>query len=187
MYNRLFNWFTPKSTASRVVLPSTGSVYVVSRISNRYSGDFPPQLAGKMSKSQFLAMMFDINEVLEIYWPCTLCWVFSHLMILLSFGFSILIPLICISRLETELRDLIKYNNRELRKKGLVLELRRKYFSSWLEIQVLASSGEADWEEGGERTRFAGHLVPDEFELRASEEDESSSEDYDMGSDEGSF
>lgn len=188
MYNRVFNLFTPKSTPGKIVLPSTGSVYLVSRISNKYSSEFPPELEGRISRSQFLTMMLDINDVLEIFWPCSLCWVFSHLMMVFSFGLSILIPLICISRLETELKDLIKYNNRELRKKGLMLHLRKKYFSSWLEIRVLKDDTELDWEEGIEQSQFSQtrDFLPRELGSSATrgEFSDSSSEDYDAGSQE---
>jgi hypothetical protein len=188
MINKFFNYFTPKSRPGRVIFPSTGSVYIISRISNRYHSEFPDELAGKLSESQFLTMMFEINEVLEVYWPCTLCWMFSHLMIILTFGLSLLIPLICISQLETELKDLINYNNRELAKKGLIMELKKKYFSSWLEIRVLEDQREIDYESGHEGMRLheMQDFVPQKYRVRATDQEksDSSSEDYDMGSQE---
>ena len=189
MHNRIFNFFTPDSKPGRVIFPSTGSVYILSRISNKYKSDFPNELAGKLSESQFLSMMFEINEILEIFWPCTMCWVFSHIMVFFTFGLSLLIPLICISRLETELKDLIFYNNRELAKRGLIMEFKKKYFSSWIEIRNLKNENEIDYESGHETMRlqdFQG-FVPQKYQMEMKQntkEDSDSSEDYDMGSEE---
>ena len=187
MYNRFFNYFTPKSRPGRVIFPSTGSVYVISRISNRYKCDFPPELSGKLSESQFLTMMFEINEILEIYWPCTLCWVFSHVMMLVTFGLSLLIPLVCISQLESELKDVLYYNNKELAKRGLVMELKKKYFSSWLEIRYLQDKSDIDYESGqeGRTLHEMQDFVPQGIKIKSYDEETSvSSEDYDMGSQE---
>ena len=188
MQNRFFNFFTPESKPSRVIFPSTGSVYIISRISNKYKSDFPNELAGKLSETQFLSMMFEINEVLQIYWPCAMCWIFSHIMIFFTFGLSLLIPLICIYRLESELKEIIFYNNKELAKKGLIMELKKKFFSSWLEIRFLNDENEIDYESGLETIKLheVQGFVPQKYrnQMRRYEDSDESSEEYDMGSQE---
>ena len=142
-------------------------------------------MAGRLSESQFISLMFEINEILELYWPCNFCWFFSHIMAVFTLGLSLLLPLVCISQLEAELQDLFKYTNKDLIKKGLKISLQRRYFSSWLEIRVVDDHTQKDWEQGQEGVQLQDvpGLVAQRFQSGLG--GDSSSEDYDQGSEEG--
>jgi hypothetical protein len=71
-----------------------------------------------------------MNDVLSTYWPCMPSIIFAILLIPLTFGLSLLIPMCCISDLFDVLDEVItSANDTIFEPRGLVLERKRKCFS----------------------------------------------------------
>jgi hypothetical protein len=87
--NDEINWTTVK-------VPCCGLRHY-SGISSRYSTQFPPKLAGLLSKTEFTTIIERLNETIMDYWPCDLCYYLGYGCCPCTLGLSVLIPNYCTS------------------------------------------------------------------------------------------
>ena len=178
---------------TKIRLPSTGPTYIVTRLSRQYSSEYPTELEGLISESEFFGIMIEINETLSIFWPCPLCWWFSHIAAFVTFGFAILLLLVCISQAEENLKEILEETNLNYRGKGVKFEIKRGWFSSWLEIDIPGRTSGWDWEKGNENKSLSGaqgfvseRFIDQEMKVISEDFDEDiSSEEYNLSGSEG--
>ena len=75
-----------------------------------------------------------INDTLDNYFPCPLCWGFGYLLAIFTLGLSLCCPAVCVRDAEYNVIKFIDSCNRKrLANKNIKLYLRKKCGTSWLE------------------------------------------------------
>ena len=66
-----------------------------------------------INKREYIDIMERINNTLENYFPCPLCWCFGYVMAIFTLGLSLCLPAICVNDAETNVRQFIAACNRK--------------------------------------------------------------------------
>mmetsp|Transcript_44765 Transcript_44765/g.43354 ORF Transcript_44765/g.43354 Transcript_44765/m.43354 type:complete len:180 (+) Transcript_44765:26-565(+) len=131
------NCFIPKSTEDAYIIRPSGKTFVTG-LAHSYSQRYDTQiLSDYITKEEFAAMMNFLNEVVYTYWPCPLCFIIGYLFCPITCGLSFCFPLQCIKDAESNLQDTITYyNQHKLKGRKMRLVLRKKWSTSWIEMQL---------------------------------------------------
>lgn len=157
-----------RSDSKKICLPAKGQTFCPTGLSKQYDSEYPDELEDKVHPELFFAIMLEINEGLSLYWPCTFCWMFSHIMAIFTCGISLIFPWCCVSHAEERLKDNIFDANYELGKRGVRLHFRRKMCRTWLELEIFEEVEGEDIEMGrllrSERERLEKKRERDRYE-----------------------
>ena len=136
-FDWLFNMQIPDPTDRvHIVRPSAGTF--CTGLARAYDETYDAVVLGKyISKGEYTSIVSRINDTLENYFPCPLCWCFGYFMAIFTLGLSLLCPMICVNDAETNVRQFIaSCNRKKLNNKNLTLVLRKKCGTSWLELHL---------------------------------------------------
>lgn len=137
MFNFLFHFLIPKSTATKIIIKPKGP-YFINGLSKKYSTKFPKQLESYLKPEEFTLIIDEINDILQTYWSCTPALLFGYLFCLFTFGLSFLIPYVCINEAVKFIEDYFaKINWDILKRRGVQIGLRRYWVISWIEVNVM--------------------------------------------------
>ena len=95
---------------SKVCLPGCGQRFA-NGMSNEYSSVYPRDLEGIVDESKFRSVMDEINDIMQTYWPCPLCFAFGWGCCLCTAGVSLLCPNMCVSEAERYLHKHLQQVN----------------------------------------------------------------------------
>ena len=70
------------------------------------------KVANQLTHDEFFYLMNNINDTLRAYWPCSLTIWLGYLLAPFTFGFSFMLPNLCISDAKTGLIKAIDRQNR---------------------------------------------------------------------------
>lgn len=123
-FDCVFNLQIPNSKPTKIIIrPSQGTF--VTGIAKRYCDQYPDGLEGTLSQAEFKKMMENVNDMLETYFPCMLCWAFGYLCCIPTLGLSLCGPAVCVNDAEDSLRTMLARMNRSSlwKNKGLHIAL----------------------------------------------------------------
>ena len=135
-----FNYFfIPRSTATMMVIRPAGKTFITG-LARSYQSTYDEDRLGKhISEKDFQSMMTHLNNVVSTFWPCPCSIVFGYLFSPFTLGLSFLLPNLCMHDAREALLKAIYYqNNVILNKKGLELEYKSSWSTSWMELRVLS-------------------------------------------------
>lgn len=136
----LFNRRIPMTTSSVYIIKPASKTWI-NGIPRSYEIEYDPVfLSPYITERQYERLILTINDVLFSFAPCDLCFCFGYLCCLCTAGLSFLCPYLCMRDAERELLKIIKDENRDLKKVGLQLTLRKKCSTSWLELRIISLS-----------------------------------------------
>ena len=140
MFNYLFHFLIPKNTSSKIIIKPKGP-YFINGMSKRYSTKFPKGLENYLKEEEYILIIDEVNDILHTYWSCPPALCIGYLLCLFTFGLSLLIPFICINEAIKFINDYFaKINWDLLKRRGIQIELRRKWVISWIEIKVMRNA-----------------------------------------------
>jgi hypothetical protein len=137
----------PESLArprKEVALQGATGLRFINGVSSSYDTTFPPALAGVMNEADFVEAVGRVNNVLVMYWPCTMCFVCGYVLSPVTLGLSFGCPNLCIQEAENYARRELEYLNHSetFRNAGMVWGLRKAFLQSWLVIELPLSEEE---------------------------------------------
>ena len=131
---------TPNSTNDSIIVPAEGCTFV-NGIPCAFSTEYDAsRFEDRLSKLEFIKVVDEINEILMNYLPCPCCWTLGYLLALPTCGGSLLLMYKGFVRdAEWKIRSVLakKINLKQLNKRGLHLELRRRCCVTYLEFAVI--------------------------------------------------
>ncbi len=76
----------PESTPDRIIIRPAGKTWI-NGLASRYSDEFPKDLLGKyMTQKEFQEFIGNVNNSIEYFWPCPLCFGFGYVCSLCTLG-----------------------------------------------------------------------------------------------------
>lgn len=97
----------------------------VTGLASSFSEDYDSTiLENHITKKEFKSIMVSINDLLNDFFPCPLCFCFGYFCCPCTLGLSFLLPNTCVKDAETELKALIKrINEKKLKSKKIFIAL----------------------------------------------------------------
>lgn len=80
-----------------IQIKCSGSSYMLSSLRSHYDGEYLPILKDYITENEFQTFLCDINDVISKYWPSRKVFIAAFVFIPLTFGFSLMLPLCCLS------------------------------------------------------------------------------------------
>ena len=93
-------------------------------------------------------MITYLNQAINRWWPCPCSLVFGYFLSPFTLGLSLLLPNMCMSDAKIALEKAIeKENEKSLYDKGLELEYKQAWSTSWLELSVMSEERKEEIKE----------------------------------------
>ncbi|CEP01191.1 hypothetical protein PBRA_008503 [Plasmodiophora brassicae] len=134
----------PPSTDTCVIVPPVRASGCIGGVYHAYSERFPPQLEKHMSKDQFRDLIEEINDTLDVHFPCVLCMSYGMGCAPCTLGLSCIVPGQCVVEARNEVRRRLQWANAQSGGR-MRWELVHTGLSSWIAVHVPA---DADPETG---------------------------------------
>jgi hypothetical protein len=109
----------------------------MNNISSSYDSMYPnDDLNGVITEYEFKDIITRLNNILIANWPCTSCYILSHVCIPCTCGLSLLIPKICIQEAESKAIEFLNFisHKESFYINKIVFKFKKNYCSSWIEI-----------------------------------------------------
>ena len=136
-FDWLFNKQIPKSTERKYIVRPVAGTFITG-LARAYDEEYDKEVFGNyISQRDYMQIIEQINDTLENYFPCPLCWGCGYIFAIFTLGLSFLCPYICVRDAEVNVRTFIKSVNRKrLATRNLKLSLVKKCSTSWLEWEL---------------------------------------------------